>query len=86
MEHRRRNELQRALADRNFVAGFNCVIVQVAVTRSQTFKAVGIRRDDLGVWRKRGNFFQRAGVIRFDVAGNDDFNLRGLDDGRNSAD
>ena len=84
MKHGCRNKFQRPLADRNFIARLNSLIIQIAVTRRQTLEAVGIRRDNFGVGSKGGNFLERAGMIRFNVAGDDNINLRGVDNGSNS--
>ena len=60
------------------------MIVQLAVACRQTLEPVRIRREDFGVRREGCHFLERAGVVGLDVAGDDDINLRGLDDGRNA--
>ena len=81
VEHGRRHERERALAEAQCVARLDAVVGKIAVVGGQSLEAVGIARVDFRLGAKLHHRRDGTRVIGLDMVRDDDVDLGRVDDG-----
>ena len=81
VQHRGRDELQGALAERDTVACLDGLIGELSIVGAQPLQSVRRTRDDLCARREGGDEGDAVGVIWLHVIGDDAVDLRRIDHG-----